>query len=128
MNLWTDGSCDPNPGPGGWSFTDGDQIRFSGFEKDTTNNRMELKAVIEAAKFLKATNVLSATIHSDSMLTIKCAEGTWKRKANQDLWIEFDKATQGVFIVFKWVKAHSGIRENELADYLARTRPRLQQP
>ena len=81
--IYTDGSCLSNPGPGGWCFCivneDYDEID-SGGELHTTNNRMELRAIIEALKYLAPSEIKSCTIYSDSQLTINCCKKIWKRK------------------------------------------------
>jgi ribonuclease HI len=122
FTIYTDGSCIKNPnGPGGWAcyIIDGYGMEFilSGGEKSTTNNRMELRAVIESLKFLKDKD--SCKIYSDSMLTINCASGKWKRKANLDMWDEYNIASTNKCITFEWVKGHSGNKYNEIVDKLA---------
>jgi len=119
--IFTDGSCLKNPkGPGGWAFTlieNGKQWTMSGGESSTTNNRMELMAVIEALDFAQGNEYI---IHTDSELTMKCATGVYKRKANKDLWDEYDRALGSKKINWVWVKAHNGNPLNEYVDRLAR--------
>ena len=119
--IFTDGSCLKNPnGPGGWAFTlieNGKQWTLSGGESSTTNNRMELMAVIEALCFAQGNEYV---IHTDSELTMKCAMGVYKRKANKDLWDEYDRALRSRKINWVWVKAHNGNSLNEYVDHLAR--------
>jgi ribonuclease HI len=119
--IFTDGSCLKNPkGPGGWAFTlieNGRQWTLSGGESSTTNNRMELMAVIEALDFAQGNEYI---IHTDSELTMKCATGVYKRKANKDLWDEYDRALGSRKINWVWVKAHNGNLLNEYVDRLAR--------
>jgi ribonuclease HI len=119
--IHTDGSCLVNPGgPGGWAFLleeDRKTWLISGGDKSTTNNRMELMAVIEALAFCKSVN---CHVYSDSQLTIKCAKGEWKRKANKDLWELYEKASSGKNIGWSWVKGHSGDPRNEEVDVAAR--------
>jgi ribonuclease HI len=119
--IFTDGSCLKNPkGPGGWAFTlieNGKQWTMSGGESSTTNNRMELMAVIEALDFAQGNEYI---IHTDSELTMKCATGVYKRKANKDLWDEYDRALGSRKINWVWVKAHNGNLLNEYVDRLAR--------
>lgn len=122
LSIYTDGSCLKNPnGPGGWALCiieeDNTEFYMSGGEKSTTNNRMELKAVIEALKCVKTGD--SCKIFSDSMLVINCASGKWKRKANLDLWDEYNLAGKDKKIVFEWVKGHSGNKYNDIVDKLA---------
>ena len=119
--IFTDGSCLKNPkGPGGWAFTlieNGRQWTLSGGESSTTNNRMELMAVIEALDFAQGNEYV---IHTDSELTMKCATGVYKRKANKDLWDEYDRVLRSRKINWVWVKAHNGNLLNEYVDRLAR--------
>ena len=121
ITIYTDGSCKPNPGPGGWACIalHPDAIyKISGGEKNTTNNRMELIAIIEAVDYHAEHKELK--IFSDSRLTINCAKGLWKRKKNLDLWKEFDIVSKGKNIIFEWVKAHNGDHYNEMVDKLAK--------
>jgi len=119
--IYTDGSCLKNPGPGGWAVcikkNDGNEYCFSGGEQATTNNRMELKAVIEAISHIKTRS--ECNIYTDSQLVINCATGKWKRKANLDLWEEFAQQSKNKKINFNWVKGHSGNKYNEMVDKLA---------
>jgi ribonuclease HI/DNA polymerase-3 subunit epsilon len=87
-----------------------------GGEEETTNNRMELTAVIEALGFVDK----ECIIYTDSQWTLKCAKGEWKRKVNLDLWKKFDEVSEGKTIDWNWVKAHNGDEYNELVDKLAR--------
>ena len=121
MIIYTDGSCISNPnGPGGWAICileDTNYFCMSGNEKNTTNNRMELKAILEALSCIKESS--QATIYTDSQLCINCATGKWKRKANLDLWEDYDKLSKNKNIKFEWVKGHSGDRFNEIVDKMA---------
>jgi len=124
--IFTDGSCLKNPGgSGGWAFTlieNGKQWTMSGGNSSTTNNRMELMAVIEALDFAQGN---AYVIHTDSELTMKCATGVYKRKANKDLWNEYDRALRFRKINWVWVKAHNGNPLNEYVDRLARKEAEL---
>lgn len=117
--AWTDGACEPNPGPGGWGVLlerDGQIIaEHCGGERETTNNRMEMMAVIEAIKRTTGTLI----VRTDSQLVLLCAVGRWKRKTNLDLWREYDSAAAGRDIKFEWWRGHSGTPGNEQADRLA---------
>jgi len=125
--LFTDGSCLKNPGgPGGWAFIfiDKDrEIHMSDGEKSTTNNKMELQAVIEGLRFIKLKE--KCKIYSDSLYVINCATGKWKRKANLDLWNEYEKVSFDKNIEFEWVKGHSGNEYNEKVDKMALNEARL---
>jgi ribonuclease HI len=132
--IYTDGACDPNPGPGGWSaiFTVGGVKKkvLSGGEKPTTNNRMELTAALRALENLPDEAV--ATIYTDSQyLKLGITEWLpnwvkrgWKRKggilANEDLWKALHHQTQRVNIKWNWLRGHVGTAMNEMADREAR--------
>jgi ribonuclease HI len=118
--AWTDGACDPNPdGDGGYGVVferDGKTIaELSGGEGNTTNNRMEMLAVIEA---IRATSG-DVLIRTDSQLVLLCATGRWKRKANLDLWTIYDGVSAGRNVLFEWWRGHIGTKGNERADELA---------
>lgn len=118
--IYSDGSCINNPGKGGWAFLAIEQnIEWyvSGYEEHTTNNRMELLAVIEALLFILNDN---CTIYSDSKYVINCASGKWRRNSNLDLWEKFDIASKNKCITWNWVKGHSGNKFNEIVDNIAR--------
>ncbi len=129
--IYTDGSCIGNPGPGGWAFNvilDNQEYDVSGGEKDdTTNNRMELTAVIEALTFVPEN--LDLKIYSDSMYVINGITKwmkNWKRKnfmqvKNTDLWKRLDKLSENRKISWNYVKAHNGDLKNELVDKLAKS-------
>lgn len=133
-DIWTDGACSGNPGPGGWGavLRYGDvEKEISGAEAATTNNRMELMAVIEALNALKKPTKVK--LHADSKYVLdgvqKWIHG-WKKNGwktadkkpvkNEDLWRALDAATQAHEIEWKWVKGHSDDVMNERADALAR--------
>jgi len=118
--IHTDGACKGNPGPGGWGAVieqNGGQVKLSGSEPQTTNNRMEMTAVIKGLEAIDASaNVL---ISSDSTYVINTMTKGWKRKANQDLWDQLDRLTGSRNVSWRWVRGHNGDRGNELADALA---------
>jgi ribonuclease HI len=122
ITIYTDGSCLKNPGgAGGWAFCllqDDKEYYMSGGENISTNNTMELTAVIEALSFVNIKE--KCKIYTDSMLVINCALGKWKRKANLNLWKQYDDVSQGKNISFEHVKAHNGNYYNEKVDKLAR--------
>ena len=132
--VFTDGSCEGNPGPGGWGYVwvEDDEIvaQDSGTDPDTTNNRMELTALIEAYK--KLPTDAEVTIHSDSQLCVKTVnewaagweKRGWRRKsgpiANLALVKELYALAQShPRVTLQWIKAHDGTRWNEYADALA---------
>ncbi|MGG6295015.1 ribonuclease H family protein [Leptolyngbya sp. AN02str] len=128
LQIATDGSCLGNPGPGGWAavlLADGATrgLEIGGREEATTNNRMELKAVIEALRHARTEGMLEGNpqieILSDSQVVGKGITGEWKRKTNLDLWAEYDEASQGLSINVTWVKGHSGHVLNERVDAIA---------
>ena len=133
VHIFTDGACKGNPGPGGWGavLKYGKSVKeIKGFARDTTNNIMELTAVIEALKSL--TRPCDIIITTDSNYVkdgITEWIHQWKKKGwktagkkpvkNKDLWQELEEATHRHKIEWKWVRGHSGHPENERADELA---------
>lgn len=133
IELFTDGACKGNPGPGGWGVL----LRFGahekslcGGEKETTNNRMELMAAIQGLENL--TEPCDVTLTTDSQYVRKgitewmknWKKNGWKTAAkkpvkNDDLWRRLDEAQLEHQVDWKWVKGHAGHRENEIADQLA---------
>lgn len=134
IDIFTDGACSGNPGPGGWGAilrSGGHEREISGGEKATTNNRMELMAVIQALSALKKSSTV--TVHTDSRYVMDGATKWilgWKKNGwktadkkpvkNEDLWKELDGALGGHDVSWRWVKGHSDHVENERADALAR--------
>jgi len=129
--IYTDGSCLNNPGPGGYGivmlFGNLRKEQSKGFRK-STNNRMELLAVVEALRSLKR-NDIPVILHTDSSYVVNAINNKWvfgwqkkgfKNKKNPDLWKLFLELYPAFHIEFKWVKAHVGIKENERCDELAK--------
>ncbi len=120
IRIYTDGACLGNPGPGGWAAVieeNGRKSTLAGREENTTNNRMEILAII---KGLEATpQRAEVTIFSDSQYVVNTMTKGWKRKANQDLWAALDAATKGRKVTWTWVRGHAGDPGNEEADALA---------
>ena len=134
VELFTDGACSGNPGPGGW----GAILRFNGVEKelcggepDTTNNRMELTAVIEGLKALKepcAVNLCTDSKYVCDSINLGWVEGWrargWKKAdkkpaLNVDLWEQLLELLKTHRVTFNWIKGHAGHPENERCDKLA---------
>jgi ribonuclease HI len=125
--IYTDGSCLGNPGPGGWAalIREGaKETRIQGGEPYTTNNRMELGAVIHALK--KVPTATDIEVYSDSSWVINTMTKNWKRKKNLDLWEELMPLVQGKEISWNWVKGHAGHPENEDCDVRAFEQATLQ--
>lgn len=133
VEIFTDGACKGNPGPGGW----GAILRYGGVEKeisggspDTTNNKMELSAVIEALKCLK--EPCRVTVCSDSQYVCNSVNNGWvynwkaknwkksgKPVPNTELWLELLPLLERHEVTFEWVRGHDGHAENERCDRLA---------
>jgi ribonuclease HI len=126
IEIWTDGGCWPNPGNGGWAciLKFGEHTKeLSGFVPNTTNNRMELEAIIQSLKALKeGSKEYKIKIHADSEWAIHASNGTWKIKKNLDKVAEVRKiiADGGWDIEWIWVKGHDGHTLNERCDQLAK--------
>jgi len=139
FKIYTDGGCSGNPGPGGWAYVmvqqtfQGEQViaKDKGSEKDTTNNRMELTAVIMALRALKTMTGVphQAAVLTDSQYVQKGITEwirNWKRNAwrtadkkpvkNQDLWMELDALANEFPLKWEWVKGHAGNEYNEMCD------------
>ncbi|OUR73841.1 ribonuclease HI [Methylophaga sp. 41_12_T18] len=135
VEIYTDGACSGNPGPGGWGAilrSKDTEKELSGGDKDTTNNRMEMMAVIVALEAL--TRPCKVTITTDSQYVLKGMTewlAGWKKKnwmtasrkpvKNVDLWQRMDTAAQIHSLKWEWVRGHQGHPENERADQLAVT-------
>ena len=133
VNIYADGGCRGNPGPGGWGVlmqSGGNSKELWGGEPNTTNNRMELTAVIEGLKALNRRSRIE--IHTDSQYVKNGMENWihgwkkngWKTAAkqpvkNEDLWRELDRLCGEHDVVWRWVKGHAGHIDNERADALA---------
>lgn len=133
VDIYTDGACHGNPGPGGWGallIFKSQEKEIYGGEEDTTNNRMELMAVIESLAVLK--KKCTVTIYTDSKYVQKGMSEwieNWKKKGwktankkpvkNADLWQKLDLLTGKHAVQWQWVKGHAGHPENERADQLA---------
>lgn len=95
----------------------GEMWSVVGSEPSTTNNRMELQAIIQALKFAQGNEYV---IYTDSKWALKCATGEWQRKANLDLWKDYEISLRGRKIHYVWVRGHNGDEYNEIVDDLAR--------
>ncbi len=134
VEIFTDGSCSGNPGPGGWGVIlrwRGEEKELCGGEAQTTNNRMELMAAIRALEAL--TRGSRAALYTDSQYVQKGITewiGKWKQNGwrtaakkpvkNEDLWRRLDEALKDHDVDWHWIKGHAGHAENERADELAR--------
>lgn len=134
VEIYTDGACKGNPGPGGWGAVlryGNNEKEISGGEKETTNNRMEISAVLMALKCLK--EPCSVTLYSDSQYVCNAIKQGWAKKwqknnwmrnkkepaLNSDLWEELLKLLDIHSVEVIWVKGHAGHPENERCDRLA---------
>ena len=133
VNIYTDGACRGNPGPGGWGvliqYQDNEKEYFGG-NQNTTNNQMELQAAIEGLKLLKEVCIVNLTTDSKYVMQgitswiKKWKINKWKNSnkkdvKNKDLWIELDKLCMKHDVRWNWVKGHTGHEQNEIADMLA---------
>ncbi|MEN8242990.1 MAG: ribonuclease HI [Chloroflexota bacterium] len=133
VTIYTDGSCEPNPGAGGWAallLFKGNQIPLSGAHPETTNNRMELTAAVEAFKALPGAHQVK--IYTDSQYLKRgitewmpgWRARNWKRKSgvlkNVDLWKALDAALQRHQVSWHWVKGHATSKYNNQVDRMAR--------
>lgn len=131
--VFTDGACQPNPGPGGWAALmryQGHEKEITGGEPDTTNNRMELTAAVEALRALK--RPCRVVIYTDSEYLKRGVTEwlpgwkarNWRRSAgelaNKDLWQALSTALETHQVQWKWLRGHAGHPENERVDSLAR--------
>jgi len=136
VDIFTDGACSGNPGPGGWAailrWRDTEK-ELSGYAADTTNNRMEMMAAIQGVEALK--RGVQARLYTDSTYVRdgitrwieRWKQNGWRTAAkkpvkNEDLWRRLDTALDGHQVEWHWVKGHSGHAENERCDQLARDR------
>ena len=119
--LYTDGAASGNPGPGGWGVVlvcGNLRKELSGGFALTTNNRMELLAVIKGLEAIRWRGA-SVEVWSDSQYVVNTLSKGWKRKKNHDLWARYDLLSQRFSLTFHWVKGHAGHPENERCDRLA---------
>ncbi len=134
VTIFTDGACSGNPGPGGWGTIldyNGRRKELSGGEKNTTNNRMELTAVIEGLKALKEkckVTVITDSKYVSDGINLGWARGwkanNWRKKnkkpaLNPELWDELLMLIDNHVVTIKWIKGHAGHPENERCDNLA---------
>ena len=133
VTIYTDGSCEPNPGAGGWAallIFPGREVPISGYHPNSTNNRMELTAAVEALKALPGSHRVD--LYTDSTYVKKgitewmpaWKARNWRRKAgklaNVSLWKALDAAVNQHDVTWHWVKGHAGNKYNQKVDKLAR--------
>ncbi len=136
IDVYTDGGCHGNPGPGAWAYVirnNGEIVEESGSERQTTNNRMELEAVIQALSAVSDTfgSAVDVTVHTDSQYVrngIMTWIATWMRNGwmtsakrpvkNQDRWIRLHEASERIKPRWEWVRGHAGDPLNERCDRL----------
>lgn len=120
IHIYTDGACRGNPGPGGWGaiiIENGRKRALSGADKNTTNNRMEMMAVIQG--LAEVSESAAVTVFSDSQYVVNTMLRGWKRRANLDLWGRLDVEVAVRRVEWRWVRGHAGDPLNEEADHLA---------
>lgn len=134
INIYTDGACKGNPGPGGWGAIlcyNGKEKELSGFEAETTNNRMEITAVIKALEALKESCEIN--LYTDSQYVCNAIDKGWAKKwqknnwmrnknepaLNKDLWEKLLNLLDAHTVKLNWVKGHAGHPQNERCDKLA---------
>ncbi|WP_035218942.1 ribonuclease H family protein [Agrobacterium tumefaciens] len=138
--VFTDGACEPNPGPGGWAvvvYENGYAVHSeSGSDAASTNNRMEMQAALAALHWMQVNATSQAQLHTDSQYTSRGANEWrhgWKRRGwmrgeslipNADLWQQMVAALEAFPVTLNWVRGHSGIAGNEAADRMAVSAPR----
>lgn len=134
--IYSDGSCLSNPGPGGWASIlccDGAEKVVSGGERNTTNNRMELSAVIAGLQALKYK--CKVVVVTDSKYVVNAFNEHWidnwerngfKGRPNSDLWVILRRLERLHDVTFKWIKGHAGHHYNELCDKEARRQAQIQ--
>ncbi len=135
ITIYTDGACSGNPGKGGWGVVilekDNEPVYLNGGDDNTTNNRMELAAAINALSYFNDTKEIKLITDSkyvkDGIQSwiLNWKKNGWKTAAkkpvkNKDLWIDLDELILKHRITWEWVKGHAGNKHNEKADYLAR--------
>lgn len=125
IDIYTDGSCIGNPGPGGWAaiiMEDGGTRKLHGREDNTTNNRMEVLAAIQGIEAMPTG--ADVRVHSDSSYLVNTMTKGWKRNKNQDLWARLDFEVDKRNVRWSWVKGHAGHPLNEEADRIANAEAR----
>jgi len=125
IEIYVDGAYASSRDLGGWAFVvldNGEKIHSAFYPvSNTTNNRMEIQAALEACLWAKEQNYDEITIYSDSMYVVGSmrVDMNWKRNKNLDLWEKLDEAVKGFHVIFRHIKGHQGNKWNELCDALA---------
>jgi len=120
IEIYTDGACKGNPGPGGWAaviIDDGAERHLHGRQEHTTNNQMEILAVIKGLESVEV--AADITVFSDSQYVVNTMTRNWKRIANKKLWDRLDAEVNKHRVTWQWVRGHAGNPLNEKADVLA---------
>ena len=120
IDIYTDGSCLGNPGPGGWGaivVNNGAKRVLSGSDPNTTNNRMEMAAAIGGLEAIPKGS--SAIVFSDSSYLVNTMTRNWRRRKNLDLWEKIDSLVAERRVQWRWIKSHAGHPLNEEADSIA---------
>lgn len=121
IEIWTDGACEPNPGECGCAtilIQGSRQLRIATYLPYGTNNSAELTAILNGLEALKRTDI-PVRVYTDSQYAINVLTGKWCASSNLELVTHIKQKMAGLEIDFKWVKAHSGIKYNEMADTMA---------
>lgn len=141
-HLFTDGGCSPNPGPGGWGAVlispDGLRREFAGYEAATTNNRMEMTAVVKGLETLPAGSCVKVSLDSRYVFDGMKWMINWKKKGwvtangspvkNRDLWEKLDQLSAALQLSWEWLRGHSGHTENERCDSLVHLARKVRKP
>lgn len=122
LYIYCDGACVPSPGEGGWAAIldyNGNRKIIHGGVLDTTNQRMEIEAAIQAFSAIKDGFNCAVVVVSDSQYLINCMSGSWRMKSNTDLFVRLLELVKRHKVTWEWVKGHAGHPQNEIVNNLA---------